>query len=101
MKKLPRKAIKDEPSKIKTMENLLHIASVHDLKKPCAICCAKFPDKSTLDYHIKSIHENSKYFDETNVQFISYSKCSNWHRILKLSLNFGCLFTFGYSAWTN
>jgi hypothetical protein len=26
----------------------------------------------------------------------SYSKCYNWHRISKLSLNFGCLFTFCY-----
>ena len=30
------------------------------------------------------------------VRFISYSKCFNWHRILKLSSNFGCLFTFCY-----
>ena len=29
-----------------------------------------------------------------NVRFISYSKCSNWRRISKLSSNFGCLFTF-------
>ena len=34
-----------------------------------------------------------------NVRFISYSKCSNWRRISKLSSNFGCLFTFCYSAW--
>ena len=27
------------------------------------------------------------------VQFISYSKCSNWRRISKLLSNFGCLFT--------
>ena len=27
---------------------------------------------------------------------ISYSKCSNWHQILKLLSNFGCLFTFCY-----
>ena len=27
---------------------------------------------------------------------ISYSKCSNWHRILKLLSNFGCLFWFCY-----
>ena len=27
------------------------------------------------------------------VQFISYSKCSNWRQILKLLSNFGCLFT--------
>ena len=37
----------------------------------------------------------------TNVWFISYSKCSNWHQILKFLSNFGCLFTFCYSAWAN
>ena len=37
----------------------------------------------------------------TNVQFITYSKCSNWGRISKLSSNFGSLFTFCYSAWGN
>ena len=36
------------------------------------------------------------------VQFISYSKkCSNWHRISKLSSNFGCLFTFRYLDGAN
>ena len=29
-----------------------------------------------------------------NVEFISNLKCSNWLRILKFLLNFGCLFTF-------
>ena len=37
----------------------------------------------------------------TNVWFISYLKCSNRRRILKLTSNFGCLFTFCYSAWAN
>ena len=37
----------------------------------------------------------------SNVWFISYSKCSNWSGILKLSSDFGCLFSFGYSAWAN
>ena len=37
----------------------------------------------------------------TNVWFISYSKRSNWCPILKLLSNFGCLFTFCYSAWAN
>ena len=37
----------------------------------------------------------------TYVRFISYSKCSNWLRIWKLSSNFGCFFTVSYSAWTN
>ena len=32
---------------------------------------------------------------------ISYSKCSNWHQILKLSLNFGCLFTCCYLQTCN
>ena len=36
-----------------------------------------------------------------NVRFISYSKCSNWCQISKLLSNFGCLFTFWYSAWAN
>ena len=33
-----------------------------------------------------------------NAWIISYSNCSNWHRISNLLLNFGCLFTFCYSA---
>ena len=37
----------------------------------------------------------------TNVQFMSYSKCSNWHLISKLSSNFGCLFTFCYLDGAN
>ena len=36
-----------------------------------------------------------------NVQFMSYLKCSNWRRISKLALNFGCLFTFCYSSRAN
>ena len=32
---------------------------------------------------------------------MSYSKCSNWRRILKLSSNFGCLFTFCYVDGAN
>ena len=28
-------------------------------------------------------------------------KCCNWRQISKLASNFGCLFTFCYSAWTN
>ena len=36
-----------------------------------------------------------------NVRFISYSKCSNWRRISKLSLNFECLFTFCYLDGAN
>ena len=35
------------------------------------------------------------------VRFISYWKCSNWHRISKLSSNFGCLFTFRYLDGAN
>ena len=35
------------------------------------------------------------------VRFISFSKCSNWRQISKLASNFGCLFTFCYSAWAN
>jgi hypothetical protein len=32
---------------------------------------------------------------------MSYLKRSNWHQISKLASNFGCLFTFCYSAWAN
>ena len=35
------------------------------------------------------------------VRFMSYSKHSNWRWILKLKSNFGCLFTFCYSAGAN
>ena len=38
----------------------------------------------------------SSSFLELNVQFISYLKCSNWRRILKLSSKSCCLFTFCY-----
>ena len=40
-------------------------------------------------------------FTQTFVQFNSYSKCSNWRRISKLLLNFGCLFTFCYLDGAN
>ena len=43
-----------------------------------------------------------KYFSSlSKVQFMSYSKCSNWHQMLKLLLNFGCLFTFFYLDGAN
>ena len=42
-----------------------------------------FPNFSGLDYI-------------RNVRFMSYFKCSNLRRILKLSSSFGCLFTFCY-----
>ena len=35
----------------------------------------------------------TKFEIMSNVRFISYSKCSNWHQISKLLSNFGCLFT--------
>ena len=38
---------------------------------------------------------------DTDVRFMSYPKCSNWCRILKLLSNFGCLFTFCYLDGTN
>ena len=37
----------------------------------------------------------------SNVRFISYSKCSNWRWIPKLSSNFECLFTFWYLDGAN
>ena len=38
---------------------------------------------------------------DTNVRFVSYSKCSNWRRISKLLSNFCSLFTFGYLDGAN
>jgi ribosomal protein L31 len=48
-----------------------HIESVHEGKKPfrCDICDAKFALKSTLDNHIRTIHENPKHIDETKKVF--------------------------------
>ena len=37
----------------------------------------------------------------TNVWFMFYSICFNWHRISKLLMNFGCLFTFCYLDGVN
>ena len=53
-------------------------------------CCRTLSSATCIVHHILSY-----------VRFISYSKCSNWHRILKLSLNFGCLFTFCYLDGAN
>ena len=47
------------------------------------------------------LESNSNFFLYIYVWFISYSKCSNWRQISKLASNFGCLFTFCYSAWAN
>ena len=59
-------------------------------------------------YKIGNREENCMLFNSkqngpkrTYVRFMSYSKCSDWCWILKLALNFGCLFTFYYSAGTN
>ena len=41
------------------------------------------------------------YFLVSNDRFISYSQCCNWCQILKLLLNFGCLFTFCYLDGAN
>ena len=47
--------------------------------------------------HVKSeTHSNVTY-----VWIISYSKCSNWYQISKLSSNFGCLITFCYLDGAN
>ena len=43
------------------------------------------------------LHDNL----DANDRFISCSKCFNRRRILKLLSNFGCLFTFCYSAQAN
>ena len=50
---------------------------------------------------VLSLLESCQLSFNSNVWFISYSKCSNWHRISKLSSNFGCLFTFCHSAQAN
>ena len=55
---------------------------------PYAIKCV-----ITIKIHIQVIN--------TNERVISYSKCSNWRQISKLSLNFGCLFTFCYLDGAN
>ena len=38
---------------------------------------------------------------QIKVRFMSYSKCFNFRQILKLSSNFGCLFTFCYLDGAN
>ena len=42
----------------------VHIASVHDKKKPfiCDICDKSFFDKTKLTTHISSVHEGKKAF---------------------------------------
>ena len=53
----------------------------------------------TKNLNFYNFMELSKEFQQTfevNVRFMSYSKCCNWRRILKLISNLGCLFTFCY-----
>ena len=52
-----------------------------------------------LNCHQKYIR--CMFIFKTFVGFISYSKCPNLLPILKLSSNFGCLFTFCYFARAN
>ena len=42
----------------------MHIASVHEGKKPfkCSICDYTFAQKKTLTNHISSVHEGKKAF---------------------------------------
>ena len=68
-----------------------------------------FEQKSKGGHKITSMQMgNSYYTDEVYtklhsiyIQFISYSKCSNWCQISKLLSNFGCLFTFCYLDGAN
>ena len=59
-----------------------------------SLCLSKHYLSWSLQRHLHS--EFAIFF-----RFISYSRCSNWRRILKFSLNFGCLFTFCNSAEAN
>ena len=43
----------------------------------------------------------NKTLFKSNVRFMSYLKCSNWRRILKLLSMFRCLFTFCYLYGAN
>ena len=85
---------------------------------PCDYCNHRFTRRSNLKNHLLNVHKISqilpkkpgkpllelvKEWAKNNTKwsyvyawFISYSKCSNWRRISKLSLNFGCLFTCCY-----
>ena len=45
---------------------------------------------------VLSLLESCQLSFNSNVWFISYSKCSNWHQISKLLLSFCFLFTFCY-----
>ena len=60
--------------------------------EPNGIPKTRFRSSSTPRYNQKQ----SSY-----VRFISYSRCSIWRRISKLSSNFGCLFTFCYLDGAN
>ena len=51
--------------------------------------------------YTQSLEVEVEYILITNVQFISYSKFSNWRWISKLLSNFGCLFTFCYLDGAN
>ena len=86
------------------------IHPVKDYDSYCEQCFVQFDKSWMLDQHLSKVHgatinlktdqksceneenkENSSY-----VRFISYLKCSNCRQILKLSSDFGCLFTFFY-----
>ena len=64
----------------------------------CGLC---FVPSITITIAANNVAASQVKPNFTYVWFISYSKCSNWRQISKLSLNFGCLFTFCYSAWAN
>ena len=62
----------------------------------------KFGDKVQIFWEGHKFWKNLQlYFDDTNVRFISYSKCSNWRLISKLSSNSKCLFAFSYLDGAN
>ena len=55
--------------------------------------------RNDLDNEVSSDNDENEI--KSNVWFMSYSKCSNWRRISKLWLDFGCLFTFCYLDMAN
>ena len=56
------------------------------------------PETELIDYD--ELEKTAIRF-KPKVRFISYSKSSNWHRILKLLSNFECLLTFWYLDGAN
>ena len=83
-------------SRSKTLESLSPVEEFNILK----------PDEDNGQEKISAAFKASINSPDTldtflNVRFMSYLKCSNWRRISKLALNFGCSFTFCYLNGAN